>query len=172
MCRFRPSRPACSPTAEIVHAVSDAVSRFLGVSLVVDPVSDGPGRAAAPNPVRAGCRLNTDHGFSPRHGRDAHAAEAEALRQGGSIGSAREAARRIRTRRRRRSSSRGGTWRRPGDRRALSCGDVDRLAAPRVDLGAIHGTGCTFASAIAAGLRWRRHPGRRAAREALHHRRD
>ncbi len=26
------------------------------------------------------------------------------------------------------------------------------LAAPRADLGAIHGTGCTFASAIAAGL--------------------
>src|SRR5687767_4779637 len=31
-------------------------------------------------------------------------------------------------------------------------GSFLEIAAPRVELGGIHGTGCTFASAIAAGL--------------------
>lgn len=34
----------------------------------------------------------------------------------------------------------------------LHQGTFTELAAPRVNLGAIHGTGCTFASAVAAGL--------------------
>ena len=140
---------------EIVHAVSDAVSRFRGVSLVVDPVlaASGGGRRTLlePNAVS----ILKSRLFPLATVVTPNAAEAEALCniRVDSIGSAREAARRIAELGASAVVVKGGHL---GGAQAIDvlfhAGELTELAAPRVDLGAIHGTGCTFASAIAAGL--------------------
>ena len=142
-------------TAEIVHVVSEAVGRFQHLNLVVDPVmaAGGPG----------GRTLLAQEAVSILKTRllplatvvTPNVAEAAALCdiQVDSMSSAREAARRIAGLGAAAVVIKGGHL---SGRQAIDLlfhdGVFTELEAPRVDLAAVHGTGCTFASAIAAGL--------------------
>ena len=142
-------------TAEIVRVVSETVGRFRHPNLVVDPVmaagTPGMRTLLAPEavsivktrllPVAAVVTPNV--------------AEAAVLSgiQVDSMSSAREAAKRIAGLGPAAVVIKGGHL---GGPEAIDLlfhsGTFIELAAPRVALDTIHGTGCTFASAIAAGL--------------------
>ena len=152
-------------TAEIVHVVSEALGRFQRLNLVVDPVmAAGRLRQGFGEPgLDAGRTLLAPEAVSILKTRllplatvvTPNVAEAAALCdiQVDSIGSAREAARRIAGLGVAAVVIKGGHLSGP---QAIDLlfhdGVFTELEAPRVDLAAIHGTGCTFASAIAAGL--------------------
>ena len=157
---------------------SDAVGRFRGSNLVVDPVMAAGGHRSGTHPAGAGCRLNIeDAPAAARDGRHAECGRGRgAVRHSASIrsSSAREAAKRIAGWARRRSSSREGISAGPTPIDVLfHDGHVHRASRRRASaVGDVHGTGCTFASAIAAGLALGDDvPAAVAAREALHHRR-
>lgn len=142
-------------TADIVCVVSDCLARLEVPNLVVDPVmaAGGPeGRTLlAPDavsmlkarllPLARVVTPNVDE-----------AAVLCGIRVD-SIGSAREAARRIAGLGRAAVVIKGGHL---GGLEAIDvlfhAGTFVELSAPRADVGTVHGTGCTFASAIAAGL--------------------
>lgn len=152
-------------TADIVGVVSETVGRFQRPNLVVDPVM-------VASRLRQGFG---EPGLDP--GRTLLAPEAvsilktrllpvatvvtpnvaEATMLSGihvdSLSSAREAAKRIAGLGATTVVIKGGHLSGPqAIDLVFHAGTFTELAAPRIDLGAIHGTGCTFASAIAAGL--------------------
>jgi hydroxymethylpyrimidine/phosphomethylpyrimidine kinase len=152
-------------TAEIVRIVSETVDRFPHASVVVDPVMAASRlRQGFGEPgLDAGRTLLAPEAVSILKTRllplatvvTPNVAEAAALCgiQVDSIDGAREAAKRIAGLGASAVVIKGGHLRGPEAIDVLFYkGVFTELAAPRFDLGAIHGTGCTFASAIAAGL--------------------
>ncbi len=152
-------------TAEIVRAVIDAVERLHSRNLVVDPVmASGRLRQGYGEPGPGGGRtLLAPEAVSivktlllPRAAVvTPNVAEAEALCgiRIESIGSAREAARHIAGWGASAVVIKGGHLRGPLAIDVLFHeGIFIELAAPRAAFDNVHGTGCTFASAIAAGL--------------------
>jgi len=140
-------------TAEIVQAVADAVEGFQRPNLVVDPVmTSGLGRTLlAPDAVSVlkARLLPMATVVTP------NVAEAGTLSgvQVDSLARAREAAKRIAGFGATAVVIKGGHLSGPEAVDLLfHAGTFDEVSAPRVAVGEIHGTGCTFASAIAAGL--------------------
>lgn len=142
-------------TSDIVLVVCEALGRLQLRNLVVDPVmaSGGPGvrTLLAPDAVSLVKTrlLPLATVVTP------NVAEAAALCgiEVNSIATAREAATRIAGLGVAAVVIKGGHLRGPQAVDLLfHDGTFMEFAAPRVDLGAVHGTGCTFASAIAAGL--------------------
>jgi hydroxymethylpyrimidine/phosphomethylpyrimidine kinase len=152
-------------TAEIVRVVSETVGRFQHLNLVVDPVMAAsrlrqgfgepglePGRTLlAPDAVSILMTrlLPVAAVVTP------NVAEAATLSgiQVDSMDTAREAARRIAGLGAAAVVIKGGHL--PGPQAIdllFHAGTFIELGAPRVDVDRVHGTGCTFASAIAAGL--------------------
>ena len=142
-------------TPDIVRAVAEGISRLGLRNVVVDPVLASGGPAArtllAPDAVSLlkGLLLPMAAVVTP------NVAEAAALSgiEVGSLDAAREAARRIAGFGPGAVVIKGGHLHGP---QAIDLlfhdGVFTELAAPRADIGVVHGTGCTFASAIAAGL--------------------
>ena len=152
-------------TADIVGVVSDWVARLERRNLVVDPVmAAGRLREGFDEPgLDAGRTLLAPDAVSILRTRllplatvvTPNVAEAEALCgvRVDSISSAREAARRIAGFGATAVVIKGGHLSGPQAIDVLFHAEIFvELAAPRVDVGAVHGTGCTFASAVAAGL--------------------
>jgi hydroxymethylpyrimidine/phosphomethylpyrimidine kinase len=152
-------------TGDIVRAVSEAVGRFRQPNLVVDPVMAASRlRQGFGEPGRDTARtLLAPEAVSILKTRllpiatvvTPNVAEAVTLSgiQVDSMSTAREAARRIAGMGATAVVIKGGHLIGPEAIDLLfHAGTFVELSAPRVDLGAIHGTGCTFASAIAAGL--------------------
>lgn len=142
-------------TGEIVLVVADAVSRFRNPNLVVDPVmtasSLGTRTLLAPEAVSLlkARLLPVATVVTPNV---AEAATLSGIRVD-SMSSAREAAKRIAGMGAASVVIKGGHLTGPDAIDLLfHAGAFFELAAPRADLDEIHGTGCTFASAIAAGL--------------------
>ena len=142
-------------TAEIVRVVSEMVGQLHRPNLVVDPVmaASGPGMRTLLAPEAVSIvetrLLPIATVVTP------NVAEAATLSgiQVDSMSSAREAAKRIAGTGATAVVIKGGHLSGPEAIDLLfHDGTFFELAAPRVDLGVIHGTGCTFASAIAAGL--------------------
>jgi hydroxymethylpyrimidine/phosphomethylpyrimidine kinase len=142
-------------TADIVCVVSESLARLECPNLVVDPVMTAgrpQGRTLlAPDAVSmlTARLLPLTALVTP------NVAEAAALCgiQVDSMSSAREAAKRIAGLGAAAVLIKGGHLTGPQAIDVLLYEDTFiELAAPRYDLGAIHGTGCTLASAIAAGL--------------------
>jgi hydroxymethylpyrimidine/phosphomethylpyrimidine kinase len=151
-------------TAEIVRVVSETVGRFRHPNLVVDPVmaASRPRQGGEPGLAPSRTLLAPD-AVSILKARllpvatvvTPNVAEAAILSgiRVDSMERAREAARRISGLGAAAVVIKGGHL---GGRDAVDllfhAGAFIELAAPRADYDAIHGTGCTFASAIAAGL--------------------
>ena len=150
-------------TAEIVRVVSDAIGRFHRPNVIVDPVMaasrHSPGQ---PGPDTGRTLLAPDavsilqtHVLPIATVVTPNVFEAAALCGiiVDSLSTAREAAKRILDMGPMAVVIKGGHF---GSAEAidllLHAGIFIELAAPRVNVGAVHGTGCTFASAIAAGL--------------------
>jgi hydroxymethylpyrimidine/phosphomethylpyrimidine kinase len=142
-------------TSEIVRVVAEALGRFQRPNLVVDPVmaASGPGMRTllAPEAVSI---LKTRL-FPIATVVTPNVAEAAALcgTRVDSLITAREAAKRILDLGPAAVIIKGGHF---GGADAIDllfhAGTFTEFAAPRANLDVIHGTGCTFASAIAAGL--------------------
>jgi hydroxymethylpyrimidine/phosphomethylpyrimidine kinase len=142
-------------TAEIVEVVAEAVGRFQRPTLVVDPVmhagASGTRTLLAPEAVSI---LKTRL-FPIATVVTPNVSEAAALcgTVVDSLSTAREAATRIRDSGPEAVVIKGGHW---GGAQAIDllfhAGTFTEFAVPRVHLDAVHGAGCTFASAIAAGL--------------------
>ena len=141
-------------SGDIVQAVAEAVIRLRLARLVVDPVMTASG---------AGMRtLLTPDAVSTLKLRllpvsvvvTPNVAEAEILSgiHVDSMHTAREAAKRIAEAGSSVVIKGGHLSGRDAVDLLLHAGTFVEFAAPRFDIGAIHGTGCTFASAIAAGL--------------------
>lgn len=135
-------------TAEIVEAVAELVGRFHQPNLVVDPVmaASGPGLRTLLTPEAVSILetrlLPLATVVTP------NVAEAETLSgiRVDSMSSAREAARRITGMGAKAVVIKGGHLTGPTSiDLLLHAGTFYELAAPRVDRGAVHGTGCTFA---------------------------
>jgi hydroxymethylpyrimidine/phosphomethylpyrimidine kinase len=141
--------------ADIVHVVSDAVARLPGARLVVDPVmaAGGGGRRTLLTPEAVSILKTRLLPLATVVTPNAEEAEILSTVRVDSVASAREAAMRIGAFGTAAIVVKGGHL---GGAHAIDVlfheGTFTELAAPRVNLGAIHGTGCTFASAIAAGL--------------------
>jgi hydroxymethylpyrimidine/phosphomethylpyrimidine kinase len=142
-------------TGDIVRTVAESVGRFRQPNLVVDPVMAGSGRtmrtllAAEAVSILKTRLLPIATVVTP------NVPEAEALSgiRVDSMTSGREAARRIAGMGAMAVVIKGGHLTGPEAIDLLfHAGSFLEIAAPRVELGGIHGTGCTFASAIAAGL--------------------
>ena len=142
-------------SVEIVEAVSEALARLQPPYIVVDPVlaSGGAVRRTLLAPEAVSILktrlLPLATVVTP------NVAEAEALGdiRVDSIDSARKVATRIAELGAAAVVIKGGHLSGPHAVDVLfHAGTFTELEAPRVDLGPIHGTGCTFASAIAAGL--------------------
>jgi hydroxymethylpyrimidine/phosphomethylpyrimidine kinase len=142
-------------TADIAQVVSDAVSRLRPLHLVVDPVMAASGSA--------GRTLLASNAVSILRARllpvatvvTPNVAEAAVLSgiQVDSMASAQEAAKRIAGVTAAAVVVKGGHLDGPQAVDVLFHeGEFFEFAAPRIDMEAVHGTGCTFASAIAAGL--------------------
>jgi hydroxymethylpyrimidine/phosphomethylpyrimidine kinase len=152
-------------SGDIVRAVSETIGRFRHSNLVVDPVMaasrlcQGFGEPG----LDTGRTLLTPDAVSVLKARllplaavvTPNVAEASTLSgiQVDSMMSAREAAKRIAGMGAAAVVVKGGHFSGPEAVDLLfHAGAFHELAAPRVAFDAIHGTGCTFASAIAAGL--------------------
>jgi hydroxymethylpyrimidine/phosphomethylpyrimidine kinase len=142
-------------TGEIVRVVAEAVKRLGRSNLVVDPVmAAGSAGARTLLPPEAVSILRT-HLLPAATVITPNLSEASALSglEVTSLADAREAAKRIAGLGAAAVVIKGGHL--PG-RDAVDVlfhgGTFAELTAPRVNVEAIHGTGCTFASAIAAGL--------------------
>lgn len=142
-------------TAEIVQIVADAMSRLQRPNLVVDPVMAAtiPGRRTLLAPAAVSTLktvlLPLASVVTP------NVAEATALSgvRVDSLGTAREAARRIFELGPAAVVVKGGHLTGADAIDVLfHAGTFTEFAAPRSSIGAVHGTGCTFASAVAAGL--------------------
>lgn len=142
-------------TAEIVRVVSDTLGQFQRRNLVVDPVmaASGPGMRTLLAPEAVSILktrlLPLATVVTP------NVAEASTLSDihVDSLSTAREAAKRIAGLGATAVVIKGGHL---SGAQAIDllwhAGTFTELTAPRVNVDAIHGTGCTFASAIAAGL--------------------
>jgi hydroxymethylpyrimidine/phosphomethylpyrimidine kinase len=140
-------------TAENVLAVSEAIGRLQLSNLVVDPVmvsGRGTRTLLAPEAVS----LLTTRLLPAATVVTPNVAEAAVLSgiQVDSMASAREAAKRIAGLGAAAVVIKGGHLKGPAIDLLFHAGTFIELEAPRSDFEAIHGTGCTFASAIAAGL--------------------
>jgi hydroxymethylpyrimidine/phosphomethylpyrimidine kinase len=142
-------------TGDIVRAVSETVGRFRHPNLVVDPVmaASRPGARTLLAPEAVSILrtrlLPVATVVTP------NVAEAETLSgiRVDSMAGAREAAKRIAGMGAAAVVVKGGHFSGPEAIDLLfHAGAFFELAGPRMEVGAIHGTGCTFASAIAAGL--------------------
>ena len=141
-------------TQEIVAVVADMVGRFQPSNFVVDPVmaSGTGGRTLlAPEAVS----MMKTRVFPIATVVTPNVSEAAALcgTVVDSLSTAREAAKRILDLGPAAVVMKGGHW---GGAQTIDllfhAGTFTEFAAPRVNLDAVHGAGCTFASAIAAGL--------------------
>ncbi len=142
-------------TGDIVRTVAESIGRFRQPNLVVDPVMAASGRtmrtllAADAVSIMKTRLLPIATVVTP------NVPEAEALSgiRVDSMTSGREAARRIAGMGAMAVVIKGGHLAGPEAIDLLfHAGSFLEIAAPRVEFGGIHGTGCTFASAIAAGL--------------------
>lgn len=150
-------------TAEIVRVVSDTIGQLQRPNLVVDPVMAASRHGVGEPGRNTGRTLLAPDAVSILQTRlfpiamvvTPNVAEAAAICgiSVDSLSTAREAAKRILDMGPTAVVIKGGHF---GAAQAidllLHAGVVTELAAPRVNVGAIHGAGCTFASAIAAGL--------------------
>ena len=140
-------------TAEIVEVVTETISRFQALKLVVDPVMSATAGRTLLEPEGVS-RLKT-HLLPLASVVTPNAAEAAALSgiRVDSQGSAREAAARISDLGPDAVVSTGGHLPGPDAIDLLyHAGIFIEFAAPRSSIGSVHGTGCAFASAVAAGL--------------------
>jgi hydroxymethylpyrimidine/phosphomethylpyrimidine kinase len=142
-------------TAEIVEVVADTVGQLRGPNLVVDPVMAASGTGIrtllAPEAVSTlKTRVLPLASVVTPNVSEAAALCGIAV---DSLDTAREAAKRICDFGPAAVVIKGGHW---GDGQAIDvlfhAGTFTEFAAPRVKVDAVHGTGCTFASAIAGGL--------------------
>jgi hydroxymethylpyrimidine/phosphomethylpyrimidine kinase len=140
-------------TAEIVRVVAESIGRFRALKLVVDPVIA----------ATSGCILLEPDGVSTLKTDllplasvvTPNASEASTLAgiRVDSQGTAREAAKRIADLGPRAVVITGGHLPGPDAIDLLyHAGTFVEFAAPRLPIGTVHGTGCTFAAAVAAGL--------------------
>jgi hydroxymethylpyrimidine kinase/phosphomethylpyrimidine kinase len=142
-------------TGDIVRAVSETVGRFRQPNLVVDPVITASGRGTRTLLVPDAVSILKARLLPIATVVTPNVEEAEALSgvQVDSMASAREAAKRLVGMGAAAVVIKGGHL---GGAEAIDVlfyeGTFVERVAPRIELGAIHGTGCTFASAIAAGL--------------------
>ncbi len=142
-------------TSDIVRAVSETVGRFRHPNLVVDPIITASGRGTRTLLAPEAVSILKTRLLPIATVVTPNVAEAEALTgiHVDSMATAREAAKRLAGMGAAAVVIKGGHLTGPeAVDLLLHDGTFLELAAPRVDLGAIHGTGCTFASAIAAGL--------------------
>ena len=158
--RCTPSRPACSRTPRSSRRSRPPIDELELPHVVVDPVMVADERRPAARRRRRRAMLMRE--LLPRaRVVTPNMPEAEVLSgmRIRSLDDTREAARRIqRHRRRAPSSSRAGTVETGRRSRSTSicCSTAHaffELSAPRIDTPHTHGTGCTFASAIAATWR-------------------
>src|SRR5687768_3932696 len=142
-------------TGDIVRAVAETIGRFLKPNLVVDPVMAASGRGKrtllAPEAVSIlKARLLPIASVVTPNVPEAQALSGITVE---SIASGREAAKRIAGMGAAAVVIKGGHLSGPDAIDLLFHeGTFFEIAAPRVEVERIHGTGCTFASAIAAGL--------------------
>lgn len=141
--------------AAIVEAVSAAVARLPGTPVVVDPVLASGGAARRTLLAPEAVSILKTRLLPLAAVVTPNVAEAEALSdvRVDSIDSAREAATRIAGLGAAAVVIKGGHLTGPHAVDVLfHAGTFTELEAPRLDLGPVHGTGCAFASAVAAGL--------------------
>ena len=141
--------------AGIIEAVSDSLARLQGIPVVVDPVLASGGAVRRTLLAPEAVSILKTRLVPLATVVTPNVAEAEALCdiRIDSIESARTAARRIAELGAAAVVVKGGHLSGPHAVDVLfHAGTFTELEAPRMDLGPIHGTGCTFASAIAAGL--------------------
>jgi hydroxymethylpyrimidine/phosphomethylpyrimidine kinase len=141
-------------TVEIVEVVAEAVSRFQRSNLVVDPVmASGSGMRTLL--AQEAVSILKTRVFPLATVVTPNVSEAAALcgTVVDSLSTAREAAKRIIDFGAAAVVIKGGHW---GGAQAvdllLHAGTFTEFPVPRVNVSGVHGTGCTFASAIAAGL--------------------
>jgi hydroxymethylpyrimidine/phosphomethylpyrimidine kinase len=140
---------------EIIEAVSESLGRLQGNPVVVDPVlaSGGAVRRTLLAPEAVSILKTRLIPLATVVTPNVPEAEALCDMRVDSIESARTAARRIAGLGATAVVVKGGHLGGPHAVDVLfHAGRFTELEAPRMDLGPVHGTGCTFASAIAAGL--------------------
>jgi hydroxymethylpyrimidine/phosphomethylpyrimidine kinase len=142
-------------TADIVRVVCEAIGRLQPVPVVVDPVMAAGSPGERTLLAAEGVSILKTHLLPLATVVTPNVTEAAALSgiQVESMSHAREAARRIAALGPAAVVIKGGHLSGPRSVDLLFHeGTFTELSAPRVDVGSIHGTGCTFASAVAAGL--------------------
>jgi hydroxymethylpyrimidine/phosphomethylpyrimidine kinase len=142
-------------TGDIVRAVSEIVGRFRDPNLVVDPVMAATGAGARTLLAPEAVSILKTRLLPVATVVTPNIAEAETLSgiRIDSMTRAREAAQRIAGMGAAAVVIKGGHFSGPeAIDLVLHAGAFFEFGGPRIDVGVIHGTGCTFASAIAAGL--------------------
>jgi hydroxymethylpyrimidine kinase/phosphomethylpyrimidine kinase len=142
-------------TVEIVEIVAETLGRLKGPNLVVDPVMAASGTGMRTLLAPEAVSILKTRVFPIATVVTPNVSEAAALCgiAVDSLGTAREAARRILDFGPAAVVIKGGHW---GGEHAIDvlfhAGTFTEFAVRRVSVDAVHGTGCTFASAIAGGL--------------------
>jgi hydroxymethylpyrimidine/phosphomethylpyrimidine kinase len=142
-------------TGDIVRAVAEAISELRQPSLVVDPVMAAGGQGARTLLAPEAVSILKDRLLRIATVVTPNVSEATALSgiHVDSLTSAREAAKRIAGTGVAAVVIKGGHLSGPDAIDVLfHAGTFLEIAAPRIEVDRLHGTGCTFASAVAAGL--------------------